>query len=151
MKKAWISQAIVMASLAAGLLAWIAITNSTTTLASFEQQLSDSLRPTGLRYLEYKIEDADQVALPPAFRIREIFALWPRPNLPSQSAEAVVHYTFESESSRRRIECLVRCFHGKVVRIIVRYPSAARAEARALAKVLRQSSGGVVTSLNVTD
>ena len=110
---------------------------------AFEQKLPAALNQAGLNVLSSTMS-GEQVPLPLPLRIRQVFEPRPMPALVGGFPESVEQFTLESVRNSYRIECLVRYSRGMVACVVLRYPSAVKAEAARLRNGLRQISSTII-------
>jgi hypothetical protein len=112
--------------------AWVLLTagNATpTTWQALEERLPPAVQAADFRTIASQSEASDQVALPLGLRVRRLLRPEPHPLVVVGFPDSVQHYTVESVHSNVRLHCLVRYSSGKVARIVLRFPPAARQDA----------------------
>jgi hypothetical protein len=109
-----------------------------TTWQTLEERLPVAVQSAGFRTVALQTEASDKVSLPLGLRVRRLLRPEPRPLVVMGFPESVQHYIVESIRSNARLHCLVRYSSGKVARIVLRFPPAARQDATALRDALRR-------------
>jgi hypothetical protein len=113
---------------------------TSTTWQELEEQLPAAVQSAGLRTVTVQTEASDQVPLPLSLRVRRWLRPEPQPRVVVTGfPDSVQHYTLESVRSNARLHCRVRHSSGKVARIVLRFPPAARQEATSLRDALRRA------------
>jgi hypothetical protein len=102
-----------------------------------ERRMPDVAGAANLYIVQLSSERPERIALPLGLRIRQF--LFPPPPPPAGFQEHVLAYLVTSGRNSPRFHCLVRITDGKVARIAVQYPKAAKGIATAFHNALRQT------------
>ena len=139
MKRATLITFAALVALAVGsLFVTIGTVTNSTTWQRLEERLPVAAESVGLRTITVQTEASDQVSLPLGLRIRRWLRPEPQPRVVIGFPDSVQHYTMESLHGNVQLHCLVRYSSGKVARIVLRFPPAARQDATNLRDELRR-------------
>ena len=139
MKRATLITLAALVALAVVLLFFtIGTATTSTTWQELEERLPAAVQSVGLRTVAVQPEASEQVPLPLGLRVRRWLRPEPQPRVVFGFPDSVQHYTMESVRGNARLHCLVRYSSGKVARIVLRFPPAARQDATNLRDALRR-------------